>query len=137
MMATQAMYTIADDQPASDCSAPIDLKILERRCMGNGDLVSRLLNEFQLTLPRSVDVLDHYLSAGEESQLAEAAHSLKGAAGIIAADSVAKLAASIEVAVRAKELVKCNTLLSCLRQAVSECIEQLEDRRNGRIGCRG
>lgn len=65
---------------------------------GNGALFTRFVDQFVTRAPQRVAELNAYAGAGNLASLAEAAHSLRGAAGNLGAFRLALLLGRIEAA---------------------------------------
>ncbi len=88
----------AEDQRTSESSraAVLDLDGLQRRCMGNIELVQRVLSAFQQRLPEELQALDEVLEVGDAKQVARVAHRIKGASANVSAEGLRQVAAEIE-----------------------------------------
>ena len=63
-------------------------------------LLARLIRSFQGKIPRGVDRLGDLMRGGDRTAVREHAHSLKGSASNIGADTLAKMFAEVEQAAR-------------------------------------
>ena len=75
---------------------PIDLPSLLQRCGGRSELAARLLAAFAAQLPGQVAAVQD--AADDPTQLARAAHALKGTAANLSALPLAEAAAAVEAA---------------------------------------
>lgn len=116
----------ADDagapRAAGEAAAPIDSVSLLQHCLGNAAFAASLLVELERTGMDRVDEIARQAAAGNAVGAAEAAHSLKGAAGIIAAGPLMSAAARIEAAGKAADLHDVIGLLETLRQEMQRCL---------------
>lgn len=87
-----------------DTAPVIDAQALLTRCMGDVSFACLLLDELETSGLTHLNKIRQQARQQNATGIAEAAHALKGAAGIMCAESVAKLAAEIEQAGRAAEL---------------------------------
>jgi len=86
------------------------------RCMGNIDLVQRVLEKFQQQIPADVADLEKALELGDAERLARIAHRVKGSSATMSAEGLAQAAAEIENASREGRMTD-----------VPVCIERLRD----------
>jgi PAS domain S-box-containing protein len=106
----------------ADAMAPIDANALMLRCFGNQEFANSLLDEFESSgNDRSATILEH-ATAGDLVQTAEAAHALKGAAGILCADTLRQRAAELEAAGRASEVGSLQPLAEQLLDEIQHCL---------------
>ena len=87
-------------QNAAATAPPIDTEVLFSRCMGNVSFALTLLGELEANGKQQVDAIGQHVANNDPHAAAEAAHSLKGAAAIIGAESLRGMAAEIEAAGR-------------------------------------
>jgi HPt (histidine-containing phosphotransfer) domain-containing protein len=98
---------IATAAPETSGVSPVDVLDLEglrNRCMGNIDLVQRVLDKFQQRVPEELAELEKLLALGDIEQLARVAHRVKGTSANAAADGLRRAAAEIEDSGRAGRL---------------------------------
>src|SRR5580704_15665483 len=81
---------------------PIDVQGLIARSMDDLSLALSLLGEFEKTGARLPERLRTLAGDGDCKALAEAAHTLKGTAGIIEAKELLRLAVAMETAARGR-----------------------------------
>ena len=79
----------------------LDLEGLCKRCMGNIDLVQRVLKTFQQRIPGEMEAMEKALEARDTEQIARVAHRVKGSSASVSAAGVARAAAEIEDVSRA------------------------------------
>jgi HPt (histidine-containing phosphotransfer) domain-containing protein len=77
-------------------SAPIDVRELLERCMGNIDLAERVLSKLESQFQADITELERAYSEKNDKRIASVAHRLKGSAANIAAHDLQKCAAEIE-----------------------------------------
>jgi CheY-like chemotaxis protein len=113
----------ADDPPLANGSPPpIDANALTARCMGSVAFAASLLDELANTGEQRVEEIARQAAAGDAAATAAAAHSLKGAAGIVTAEAVRSLAAEIEVAGNAGDLAAIAKQIEELRREMRQCL---------------
>lgn len=126
MMPSQTTYVVGLDD-IDVVQSPIDFSQLRRRCMGNPTLVSLLLEQFRQSVPPSIAEIERLVQVGDTVAVSDAAHSLRGAAGIIAARPVADIAGRLEDAGRSGRTDHCRHLVGELRTAVDRCLAHLDN----------
>ena len=82
--------------PRSSSAAVLNLDGLHNRCMGNLDLVQRVLHAFQQRLPEELEELEEVLELGDAKQIARIAHRIKGNSANVSAEGLRQAAAEIE-----------------------------------------
>ena len=121
-------------QPATDrhrlqsiaaAALPIDTKVLFSNCMGNVSFAFTLLEELEAHGKQQVDAIVLHATRDEAHAVAEAAHSLKGAAAIIGAESLRAIAAEIEAAGHAGETSLLLDLVHDLRSEMDRCLDYI------------
>ena len=96
------LHAADDDTPASgdasESSDPqvVDLDELLGRCMGNLDLVERVLQKFQDTFPGELAELESAFEAGSAEQLTRTAHRIKGTSASVSVVGLQHAAAELE-----------------------------------------
>lgn len=105
----------------------IDLDELLERCLGNVELVQRVLQKFAERAPAELQRLQQALDENDLPTVARAAHLIKGIAGNLAAHRLHDLAAQLEEAAHAQHLEPMRLLAPQLQEAASELHSQLPD----------
>ena len=103
-------------------SPPIDTAILFSRCMGNVSFSLSLLAELEATGNQLVDGIVLRATSDEFGEVAETAHSLKGAAAILGAERLRWIAEEIETASRGEVDPHLPQLIQELRSEMSRCL---------------
>lgn len=119
----QQLPESAQSGHASD--EPIDTATLFERCMGNVGFALALLDELEATGPRHVDDIARLIEQGRPAASSDAAHALKGAAAIVGAEQVRRVAAAIELSAARGDLVVAAAQASQLRREMQYCLEQI------------
>jgi HPt (histidine-containing phosphotransfer) domain-containing protein len=112
---------------------PIDLEALQARCLGNLDLVDRVLAKFTTQVDADLDDLERAIEAGNAEQAAHLAHRIKGIAGSVEArDLYADAALAEEVALekRLGDLADFLKRMRGDRSEVSSCIKRVSRQLN-------
>jgi HPt (histidine-containing phosphotransfer) domain-containing protein len=81
---------------AASSSEVLDLEGLRNRCMGNLDLVQRVLDKFQQRLPEELAELERMLELNDAEQVARVAHRIRGNSASVSAQGLQQAAAEIE-----------------------------------------
>jgi PAS domain S-box-containing protein len=111
------------EQPSpAERASPIDKDLLLNRCMGSLDFMESLLSELQASGMSHVDEIARHNSANDVVKTGNAAHALKGAAGILSAEPIRKLAAGIEQATRTGSLEGVSEAVDELRLEMNRCL---------------
>jgi len=126
--------TTADEvknEPSCDPDETIlDLADLKARCLGNLDLVERVLVKFAGQLEQDLDEMEQAIRVGDAAQAAQLAHRIKGIAASVAARSLFGTAATAEEHALENEIDVLPQHLNRLRADRSRLIESLQ--RSGR-----
>lgn len=82
--------------PTTSELAPIDFDQLVARCLGNQDVVARVLDKFIANSRKQVAALAAAVTNHDLVDAARLAHLIKGMSGNVAAERVSALAAGVE-----------------------------------------
>ena len=101
--------TPADIEPAN--------KIFDRirfldRLMGDKDLAGEVLDGFIANVPLQVSEMKKALDIGDAQSIRHLAHSLKGASANISALALQEIALQVELAGKAKDMIKASSLIT-------------------------
>jgi signal transduction histidine kinase/DNA-binding response OmpR family regulator len=105
-------------EPAS----PFEVESLRRRCLGNLDLVQRMIDKFKSRAAEDLERLRDELKAANAEGTCRVAHALKGSAANLSAIAIQGLAAEIERLGREGELAAAGELLDRLGDEINRCI---------------
>jgi HPt (histidine-containing phosphotransfer) domain-containing protein len=94
----------------------LDLQGLHDRCMGNLDLVQRVLDKFEKRLPDELAELECSLELEDSEKVAQVAHRIKGNSSNVSAAGLRQAAAEIEAMGRAGQLSEVPLLLDDLQE---------------------
>jgi HPt (histidine-containing phosphotransfer) domain-containing protein len=78
-------------------SAVLDMESLRNRCMGNLDLVQRLLKTFHERMPLEMDAMEEALKQSDAEAVARLAHRVRGSSASMSADGLTRAATEIEI----------------------------------------
>ncbi len=117
-------------EETNSSTAPIDLQSLLERCFHNIDFAFTLLDELQTTGADRVQTIRQHAERCDAPETASAAHSLKGAAGILCAEAVQKLAAEVEQAGRQQTMENVGPVVDQLDTEMRRCLQFLPQLRS-------
>lgn len=120
----------AKSDPAIDQLDPIDADLLLTRCFGKPAFACLLLDQFEVSVPLQLEAIRRQLQHHDLVAVAEVAHSLKGAAGILCAESVWQFAAQVEGVSRCASLEELAQTIDLLVVEVQRCLRSLPTLRN-------
>ncbi|GAA5509641.1 PAS domain S-box protein [Novipirellula caenicola] len=109
------------DENQSDLP-PIDFDSLYDRCMGDVSFATSLLDSFAEDGRDRMNQIIRLTDQGDVLAASKVAHSLKGIAGIVAAQEVQFISARIESAGKAGEIEVMHQLVGDLKNVVDECL---------------
>ena len=105
---------------------PFDAAAALERCMGDVGFLDTLLASFVKAAPGSLDEIKRGLSDGDAEVTTRAAHSLKGAAGMITANTLREQAARVETLAHEGDLIAAADHLARLRDEAERCVACIE-----------
>ncbi len=104
-------------------SPALDMEELLSRCMGRGDLLEKLLANFDEYLMPQVSELEQAVQVNDAEQVRAIAHRMKGAALTVSARALSQSAERLEACMR---LPAPDRTADCLDEVLREC-ERLSD----------
>lgn len=107
----------------SSYSDVLDLDRLRNRCMGNIDLLQRVLDQFHKRLPEELAELEHALELRDSEQVARVAHRIRGTSANVSAECLQRAAAEIEDLGRLGRVTDVPTRLERLRSEWERYLE--------------
>jgi two-component system, sensor histidine kinase and response regulator len=110
---------------SKESSQPIDCDQLLERCFGNVEFAVSLLEEFASNGAERADTIKQLGLKQDAQGMADAAHSLKGAAGIMCADELQTLSKIIEDAGRKNDLESIASTLMSITNEMDRCLEYI------------
>jgi HPt (histidine-containing phosphotransfer) domain-containing protein len=119
-----------NDSPCESAEVVLDFEDLKSRCLGNMDLVERVLTKFAGQLDQDLDDLESAIRDGDAAQAAHFAHRIKGIAASVAARALFDDASTTEECALENELAELPDNLHRLRGDRTKLAESLE--RSGR-----
>jgi PAS domain S-box-containing protein len=108
-----------------DETPPLEIDALLDHCMGNAETISLILNEFEHQAVEDLAAIQRSIASGDCKETARVAHALKGAAAIMAANTLSGIAFKMEKVGRAGMLTETDQLLADLKDEVRRCIDYL------------
>ncbi len=114
----------SDDQQAETCTA-INTDVLFLNCMGSVSFALTLLDELEASGKVQVETIAKHAAEADCDATVEAAHSLKGAAGILGATVLQSLAAKIESAGKSADIESIALHVGGIRQEMARCLSQI------------
>ena len=111
--------------PSANVTPPIDTRALLNRCMGSVEFMESLLSELESTGLHHVSEIERNFGLKEPTETANAAHALKGAAGILSAEAVRQLASDIEQCGRSGSLDGIEAAIADLRLEMDRCLKYI------------
>jgi HPt (histidine-containing phosphotransfer) domain-containing protein len=119
----------ADPQVAhettSQATPPIEIASLLDRCMNDAIFCGEVLAKFTQRAPKQLATLEQALAAGNSTELAEMAHTIKGSAANLSAEAVRAQAAALETYSRQGDLVQAAQTVDALRRELHECLSYI------------
>jgi Amt family ammonium transporter len=120
-IATETMEPVRVDS----AMPAIIVDTLVERCMNNPAIVEVVMQKFEKQARGAVAQLRQELAANDLASATRTAHSLKGAAGIVAADGLTRIAAEIEQLGRKEQAGEIEKQLSRLAGEIQRCVDYL------------
>ncbi len=127
--------TLEQNEPENptDVSEQIAVAELEERCGGDKALIQRVLSKFSIKARSEISLLQQHVEAGGIEQVVQVAHSLKGMAANVGAQSVSEIAGGIELAARQDQATGYESMLQELNQKFELCEEAISHLLNSNV----
>ncbi|MDB5324173.1 MAG: domain S-box [Phycisphaerales bacterium] len=123
--ATSVQTSVGGAIDQNDTVAPFDMKTLLDRCMGNANIVGKILEEFEKQIAGDVRHIEMLVESADAARVGQVAHGLKGAAGIISAEALQQVASQIEQRARTLDWEGIRDSLTPLREEAERCLAHL------------
>lgn len=107
--------------------SPFGIDELLELCMGNVATAAVALNEFEKEALSDLGRIQASLAENDPSGIATAAHALKGAAGMLRADELRRIAADLERIGRSHDLSQARQSVDALREEIRRCLDYLPE----------
>ena len=111
--------------PGSSTTTSIDTASLIDRCMGNVELASRVLAQFETQLSADLKAAEEALGANNSADGVKIIHKLKGCAANVSANALAGVASQIESLIRAADLAAAGSAMPHLRAEADRFLADL------------
>ncbi|HEY1921492.1 MAG TPA: ATP-binding protein, partial [Tepidisphaeraceae bacterium] len=121
---------LSDNQDEPVEIPPFDVTAFLERCTGNSSLALTILEKFEKQTGSLLAELTANLAEKNAQQCARLSHTLKGSAGIVAADAIRKAAGEVEDASRANAMEAVEASVGKLREEVQRCMSYLPQLRS-------
>ncbi len=105
-----------------DLDPPLDLAALRRRCLGNCELVDRIIGNFADRLPQSAQELEEAVLSNRLREATAQAHALKGMAANLSADRLQQVVNDLEMTCAAGDRLLAVTDIARVRREVQRCL---------------
>jgi HPt (histidine-containing phosphotransfer) domain-containing protein len=106
----------------ADSNLPIDAASLLERCVGDASFVQLVLEKFRASSDAMVDRISQAVDAKDAQQMGKHAHSLKGAAANLSAESVRSIAGRLEELGHQGVLESAEESIAELKRELERCI---------------
>lgn len=111
---------------SADSAAAVDVMALLGRCLGNIELVVRVLDRFRKTGCADLEQIERAVERSDYDAVVQIAHRFKGAAGNTSAPALHKIAAAMEQFGREQNGAELSTVLAQLRSEWENFIQYAE-----------
>ncbi len=108
-----------------DQTAPFDIDSLLSRCMGDQQFLEKILGKFETKAVEYLKDIEESIEAADAEQVGRHAHSFKGAAANLSAESLRQAALEMEQLGKAGDMTNANECLENLRNETNRCLEYL------------
>jgi signal transduction histidine kinase/DNA-binding response OmpR family regulator/HPt (histidine-containing phosphotransfer) domain-containing protein len=105
----------------ANVAPPVDLQPLVHRCGGNRPIAEKVLDKFRAQSLQMLEDLTRGLKDGNGELATRSAHTLKGMAGLIAADALERIAGDAEAHLRCGDFEQVEEQLEQLRSEIDRC----------------
>ncbi|MBT3219551.1 MAG: PAS domain S-box protein [Proteobacteria bacterium] len=109
--------------------SPLNVEVAVRRLAGNKKLYHRILFKFANSEAQVVEEIDAAIGSDDLELASRLAHTVKGVAGNLGAESLQEAAASLELALKKREMARITELMAPMSrelERVLQCISSLE-----------
>jgi two-component system sensor histidine kinase/response regulator len=115
-------------RPEEQMAPAIDLDGLVRRCSGSASLAERVIDKLATQMNEGIVRVQRAVDAADATELAKAAHALKGTAGMASAEGLRRSAEILEALGRDGQLDGVPAALAALHEQVLRCDAYIRDR---------
>ncbi|HUG69934.1 MAG TPA: Hpt domain-containing protein [Pirellulaceae bacterium] len=107
-------HSLLAQSPTTD--SPLDCDELLARCLGNADLVERVLARFRGSIDQELDALERSLDAADAGDIARRAHRIKGTSLTVSAHRLNECAQRLETVAMSDHLDDIHSCVEDIRQ---------------------
>ncbi len=115
----------AQAQPPDTVDQPIVVKALMEHCMNDAMFVGSILDQFQASASQYLNQIRQAVAGEDPEQAGRHAHALKGAAGMLAAETLQQIAFEMEEAGKAGQLQHLREQIDELNEELRRCLEYI------------
>jgi HPt (histidine-containing phosphotransfer) domain-containing protein len=119
------MDSLLTQRPATD--SPLDSDELLARCLGNADLVERVLTRFRQSIDHELEALERSVEATDTGDIARRAHRIKGTSLTVAAHRLNEHAQRLETLAITQRLDGIHSCIEDIRQEFTRLDELIAD----------
>jgi len=112
---------------SQDMSAVIDHESLLNRCIGKPDIVCRVLDRFRQVIPEIIDKMGQEIINDNIDEARQLAHTVKGAAANISANSLWETVAEVEKYLKMGDKEEAVAYLPRLEAELKQCLECISE----------
>jgi CheY-like chemotaxis protein/HPt (histidine-containing phosphotransfer) domain-containing protein len=113
--------------PGDSKTSPFDIEALLQRCNGSREFMMRILAKFNAKMPGILTELEQGIRAGKSEHVGLLAHTLKGMASNLAAESLRTAAFELEQLAKEGELDEAAASLQEIRHEYQRCQEDMAE----------
>jgi len=121
----------ASSEIGASRNSPIDLDSALERTGGDREFLNELIETFLEHTPEQINLLAGAAQKGDAESVAESAHSIKGSAGNLSADSIASLAEVIEKMARSGDISTISPILEKLKDEMKRFTKHFQAAKQG------
>ncbi|MFH1550015.1 MAG: response regulator, partial [Planctomycetota bacterium] len=121
----------ASSKISASRNSPIDLDSALERAGGDREFLNELIETFLEHTPEQINLLDGAAQKGGAESVAGSAHSIKGSAGNLSADSIASLAEVIEKMAKSGDISTISPILEKLKDEVKRLMKHFQAAKQG------
>ena len=104
---------------------PIDFQEFMKRCMGNTQVFTKILDKFQSHVKEDLEKIRQSITEADADQLTLSAHALKGAAANLSAEQLRQIAYDLEKMGRSSDLKHAKDTLEKLQDEIDVCLDYI------------
>jgi signal transduction histidine kinase/CheY-like chemotaxis protein/HPt (histidine-containing phosphotransfer) domain-containing protein len=117
---------VVDTALAGNKQPPLDIKTLRDRCLGNGDMMQRVLRLFTQRVSADLLRIHDAIWSNDAPTARKLAHALKGAVANVSATAAAQHAAALETLANDHRLIQAQEQFLRLERELARCVAFVE-----------